>query len=156
VNVILNNVADSSRLGRAITRCRHYLKYRAEHHQKLTKGLDDIGDDAVPDSLSTVATSLPPGILQEQMFRGQRNESDTETLYTATSYAPSETDSSMLRMPARPKAAVDGAPFECPLCYHITTASDDQAWKQHVHEDLSPYVCLHEVRSLEQSALHGT
>jgi hypothetical protein len=100
VNIILNDAADLSRLGRAITMRRHYLKYREEHHQKLTKGLDDIGDDAVSDSLSTVATSLPSEILQEQIFRGQRNESDTETLYTATSYSPSETDSSMLQMPA--------------------------------------------------------
>jgi len=52
--------------------------------------------------------------------------------------------------------ATDDMPFECPLCYHIVMASDERSWREHVHEDLLPYVCLHEVSGVAHSVLRAT
>lgn len=72
-------------------------------------------------------------------------DSDAESVGTATSYAPSQTGDSALRPPSRPPTAADDLPFECTICYHIVNAPNERLWRQHVYEDLPPYVCVYEV-----------
>jgi hypothetical protein len=60
------------------------------------------------------------------------------------------------RIPSRPEAAVNDNPFECPLCCHTITASDESAWVEHVYEDLLPCICLQEVSRGSQDAHRDT
>lgn len=131
------------RLGRVISTHRQYFKYRLEHHEKLAEGIDD--DDEEAERQSTVATSLfqdsqtaDPGAVSDDI------DTDTDTLYTATSYAQSLTGESTLAPPPWPEAGQSGEPFECPICYGVITADSERSWKQHVFEDLPPYVCTYE------------
>ena len=132
---------------------RQYFKYREDHHMKLARGLDE---SALPDGLSTIASSLPSALVSKQKEQVEMEESDTGSIYTETSFAPTETGDSSLRMPQRPQSAVDDLPFECFLCHHIVTAVDEKAWRKHVHDDLRPYVCLREVCIPEWRSLIDT
>lgn len=131
----------TTRLGKAVSRHRQYFKYREEHHLKLAEGID--GDDdhfTINARPSTKATSLyiPPQPSEPKMVIP---DSDTESVGTATSYAPTVSGDSALKPPPRPETVEEGEPFECPLCYYIITAPDERSWRQHVYEDLPPYVC---------------
>lgn len=133
--------ADSvvTRLGKAASRHRQYFKYREEHHQKLAEGILDDDDKTVYERASTVATSpaQQPSIVAA---RPTFEDSDTESIVTATSYAETQSGDSGLRPPPMPEAAEHG-PFECPLCYYIITIADERSWRQHVYEDFPPFVC---------------
>lgn len=123
------------RLGKAISRNYHYFRYREEHHLKLAEGIDGPDEDGLQ---STVATSVKQDHRTELVL----HESDTESVYSATSYAPTMSREPTLRPPERPAQGQDGSPFECPLCHQIITALDERSWQQHFYEDLPPYVCF--------------
>jgi hypothetical protein len=108
----------SRRLGKSISKRRQYLKYREDHHDKLADGLD-----GELERESTVATSLRTLEVTSVTLGAANTESD----YTATSYAPTEGGHSLLRPPRLPAAAGDNTPFEFVLCYHIITANDERA-----------------------------
>jgi hypothetical protein len=71
------------RLGKGISKHRQYFKYRKDHHSKLTEGLDD--EEVSHERPSTIATSLNVPVPEAPMPQG--DELETESLYTATSYA---------------------------------------------------------------------
>ena len=72
------------RLGKGISKHRQYFKYREDHHSKLAEGLDD--EDVKHERPSTIATSL--NLPAPETPTPQGDELETESLYTATSYAP--------------------------------------------------------------------
>jgi len=115
----------SRRIGKTISKHRQYFKYRVEHHEKLTAGLG--GEDA-DDRPSTVATSLRPAAISHEIDLSAI-DTDGESVYTATSYAPTLSDETILRPPPWPEAAHDGEPFECPICYNIIVASSERSWR---------------------------
>jgi hypothetical protein len=113
------------RLGRAISKHRQYFKYREEHHSKLAEGLDD---EMVKDERpSTIATSL--NVPAPDLPTSKGDELETESLYTATSFAPTTAGDVTLRPPPLPEAGQDGAPFECPLCFSIVIVEDERSWR---------------------------
>lgn len=113
------------RLGKAITKHRQYFKYREEHHSKLSEGLDD--EKVRHERPSTIATSLNMPVPDLPEAIGE--ELGTESLYTATSFAPTTAGDTTLRPPPLPEAGRDGCPFECPLCFGIVVAEDERTWR---------------------------
>ena len=128
------------RLGKALSKHRQYFRYRREHHQKLHDGLDE-DDPGAYELLSTVATSLPNDTANVQNLG---TDSETESAYTATSFAGTSKGNAVMRVPPWPARAQTGSPFECPICFGIIVADTEMSWRQHVFEDLPPYVCVSE------------
>lgn len=113
------------RLGRAISRHRQYFKYREEHHSKLAEGLDE--EKFKDERPSTIATSL--NVPSSDIPTSKVDELETESLYSATSFAPTTAGDATLRPPPLPEGGQNGAPFECPLCFGIVIAEDERSWR---------------------------
>lgn len=129
------------RVARNMSANKQYVSYRQSHHEKLVKGLDEALSTA--GKPSTLATSLPEVNTIERVTLGG-DQDDAESLGTATSYATTLNEATILRPPAWPEDGQDGRPFECPLCYCIITADSERSWRQHIFEDIAPYCCTQE------------
>lgn len=116
------------RLGKSISRHRQYYKYREDHHQKLAEGLDEDNGDQ-EERPSTIATSLHNADVATPTHVAREADSETETIYSATSFALTTTGDKALRLPSLPETGQDGEPFECPLCYRIVVADDEYSWR---------------------------
>ncbi|KAK5725932.1 hypothetical protein LTR15_004122 [Elasticomyces elasticus] len=131
------------RLGKSISRHRLYFDYREQHHAKLAEGLEhrvNQGEGTVHEQASTIATSV-----HNDVERAPRvHDSDDESVYTATSFASSASGQRTLRPPPLPAEGENGDPFECKICFTMVIADNERAWRQHVYEDLPPYVCMQE------------
>jgi hypothetical protein len=137
-----------SRLGKAISRRRQYLRYRTEHRARLEQGLVSKSHDydakplavvvAAPSEnlQSTVASSIPRTIKANTTI----DFDDYEDTLSQTSYTSSNSDPSKLRPPPLPEAGVNGEPFECTLCCRMTSARQTNLWHKHVYRDLQPFV----------------
>ncbi|KAK7990414.1 hypothetical protein PG990_014694 [Apiospora arundinis] len=133
----------AQRLGKAISKRRHYFKYRESHRGKLGSGLEADGD-RLTDGKSTIASSLPDVLKKADLTVVHLNVEDTsESGFTQTSFATSVADSTSLRIPPPPKEARTQEYFECPFCFMMISAQTRRAWKRHVFSDLCPYVCLY-------------
>ncbi|OTA92546.1 hypothetical protein M434DRAFT_74398 [Hypoxylon sp. CO27-5] len=131
-------------LGKANSRRRQFFKYRASHHDVLSKGLNEDSTKSVIGKLSTVASSIPQYLKDNSLDAGLDpidEDENTESGVTQTSYATTRGGSDRLHIPALPAMASKG-PFECPFCYTIISASSKRAWKKHIFADLRPYNCL--------------
>jgi hypothetical protein len=146
------------RLGKALSRRRQYLRYRDEHQKKLKRGLERTETISVPAVEistqapvtisapserieSTIASSIPLAI-KESSTTPDLDENDFyEDTLSQTSYASSTNDPARLRPPPLPDQGQDGDPFECPLCFRLTSVQQTSAWHKHVYRDLQPYVC---------------
>lgn len=114
----------ASRIGKAMSKHRGYLGYREQHHEKLAAGLDD-DTETVGDRPSIVATSLR----DVQAVQAVSRDSDSESIYTATSFAMTLSHTVTLRPTPLPDAGQDGEPFECPICFGIVVALDERSWR---------------------------
>lgn len=126
-----------SRLGRAITRRRMYLKYRERHAMKLRQGLDpgsidENGSDILSETVATAVQSPDVNF----------DDGTSESGISDTSYARTLMSTGIDLIPAPPKAGRDGAPFVCPYCHFIITVTSTKSWARHVFNDLQPYVCM--------------
>lgn len=145
------------RLGKAISRRRQYLRYRDEHRKNLEQGLQpqiqvqQLGTTnqlahtiSAPSERveSTVASSIPLAVKASVSTADLEEEDYYEDNLSQTSYASSASDPSRLRPPSVPKQGRDGEPFECPLCFRLTSIRQAAAWHKHVYRDLQPYVSL--------------
>lgn len=122
-----------TRLGRAISRRRQYLKYREAHQKKLKYGLEttetsieDSKTEMVPQS--TVASSLPAA-LKDVDYLDLTEDSSSEMGFSEASTSMSDANTMKLRVPPLPEASQGGAPFECPLCFMIISISSARSWK---------------------------
>lgn len=114
------------RLGKAISKNRQYFKYREDHHLKLSDGLDE-ADGEREDRPSTVATSVQQSGETNAVLEDVIGE--TESIYTATSFAPTTAGDASLKPPPLPEAGQNGEPFECPLCYGVVVAENQHSWR---------------------------
>ncbi|KAK3644383.1 hypothetical protein LTR56_009635 [Elasticomyces elasticus] len=131
------------RLGKSISRHRLYFDYREQHHAKLAEGLEhrvNQGEGTVHEQASTIATSVHKDVERTPRV----HDSDDESVYTATSFASSASGQRTLRPPPLPAEGENGDPFECKICFTMVIADNERAWRQHVYEDLPPYVCMQE------------
>ncbi|KXT09865.1 hypothetical protein AC579_6745 [Pseudocercospora musae] len=135
------NIAEAlvHRLGKATSAKRQYLRYREDHHDKKSSGLNVLENDRLETStndVTTVATPLPSN--DAFLF----SKSETETVYSMTSFAPTSSSTASLRPPPMPAGSMEGEAFQCPICFSIVSCDSEHAWRQHVFEDLPPYICL--------------
>ena len=119
----------AERLGKAISRRRLYLKYRADHHSKLAYGMTE-DNEGLLDNVSTVASSLPQLLPANFSSTEFLDDGDGRaSIYSVTSYATTTEGSIRSRIPPPPKGALSDLPFECPICYQLTVCSDRLSWK---------------------------
>ena len=137
-----------NRLGKAISRRRQYLKYRDEHHKKLTQGIVDVVEapkpvsepigtefapiEAAPTEInpeSTVASSIPLATKAPTTHIDLDEDVYSEVGLSQTSYATSANESTNNRPPPIPKEAQEGKPFECPLCFMTISIRNSNSWK---------------------------
>ncbi|TGO46729.1 hypothetical protein BCON_0310g00070 [Botryotinia convoluta] len=135
------------RLGKAITRRRQYLKYRKDHHGKLTRDWDDVMINEKEDK--TIALTKATTFV-ENTTTAQKDGSDlgssfgSQTSYEATIIGE---PTGRLTVPSHPKMAFEdvpfkfGSPFRCPYCFTEQEVRTRSAWKKHVFRDLKPYIC---------------
>lgn len=116
------------RLGKAISRRRQYLKYRASHRRKLEHGLEHVHAPSGTFE-STVASSLPPRLKTSSTALELDNNTYYEDTLSETSYASSSNDPMKLRPPPLPEEGQYGQHFECPLCLRFTAVRQDSAWQ---------------------------
>ncbi len=121
----------ADRLGTAISRRRHYLKYRQSHHEKLAHGLDRESDPGKALETQTVASSIPTHMkaghaTQNPLLMPDDDASDASV--SLTSYASSTSGAGYLTVPPLPEEAPNG-PFQCCFCYMMVVARDRAAWK---------------------------
>ncbi|EME79157.1 uncharacterized protein MYCFIDRAFT_34701 [Pseudocercospora fijiensis CIRAD86] len=135
----------AQRLGRAISSRRQYIIYRDIYGKKKHQGLEN---EAPDEQTTTVATSIP-GVKPPTLDVADLNKDadDTESFYSMTSFAPTESDASVLRPPRLPEKGASGDPFDCPICNSIVQFTNKERWRRHVYEDVPPYVCTHEACS---------
>jgi hypothetical protein len=114
----------SERLGRAISARRHYLSYRDQHHQKLSKNVELVGIEEARSehtNNSTQATSLP------ETPKDTGDVLDDDGAMSQTSYASSV--NAAIRVPPLPSIALEQEHYECPLCFRIVCIHVEAAWK---------------------------
>ncbi|CZR68675.1 uncharacterized protein PAC_18574 [Phialocephala subalpina] len=137
------------RMGKAITRRRQYLKYREEHHGKLSRDWEEVPKDPLPDEQRTIALTKATTFVEAKVLIEKADSDGKGSLGSQTSYEPTVVgeDVHKLTPPAPPKFAFEGVPFEfgepfrCPYCYTEQVVKNKTAWKKHVFRDLKPYVC---------------
>lgn len=103
------------RLGKSMSKHRQYLRYRKSHSEKLREESIEADPDAW-ERPSTVATSI---FVADTSHLSLELETETESVYTATSYEGSSIEDTNLQIPQWPADAQEGLPFECPLCFGI-------------------------------------
>jgi hypothetical protein len=128
------------RLGKSMAKHRQYLRYRKSHSEKLRDELIEDDMDAW-ERPSTVATSVFVADTPQGPHLSLELGTETESVYTATSYEGSSMEDTNLQIPQWPTDAQEGSPFECPLCFGILEIETEIAWRHHVFEDIPPYVC---------------
>ena len=118
------------RLGLAITRRRHYLRYRDRHQAKLNQGLIE-GDGPTGRDLALSATTVTT-VAKVQEYEDNRSEaSDATTVFLKGS----------ITIPPIPKGAEPGIPFVCPYCFVVICPKNHRGWEKHIFQDLQPYIC---------------
>lgn len=134
------------RLARSMGMRRQYFKYREDHANRITRGLEEVEQgleydaDASEDTATKTVISSIPGHLKDSkaVFESAATEPSTtayadefinfDDVRSQTSYASTEPDSGELRVPRRPAEYVDG-PFKCPFCHMIITIQTRHEWK---------------------------
>ena len=121
----------TERLGKANSWRRQYFKYRKEHHERLSSGLE--GETTDDGKTNTVASSLPLNLKERdsegnELSQGAEDQDGlSESGHTETTYA-SRSATGEARMPPLPSLATTG-PFECPFCYMIISAPTTHSWR---------------------------
>jgi hypothetical protein len=140
-----------ARLGKAITRGRHYLRYRERHHEKLASvprraEKKDLPRPASPveheigskrEASRSTPTSMSGTAIQSEttastyIAPGSNVGEDLSDKGSITSYATSvgEDDPGHMNVPSPPEESANEMPFECPYCFTIQTVRDLNSWK---------------------------
>ncbi|KAH7400308.1 hypothetical protein BKA64DRAFT_479224 [Cadophora sp. MPI-SDFR-AT-0126] len=143
------------RLGKSNTRRRQYLTYRKEQHDRLSKDWDEPVQEIIVLEEEGVTAPQTPALAKattyvEALPAAQKDEREDGSSETETSHQQTvagETQEHRLEVPAPPKEAFKGVPFEyghlfeCPYCWTEQNVKSVGAWKKHVFQDLRPYVC---------------
>ncbi|TVY73511.1 E3 ubiquitin-protein ligase RSP5 [Lachnellula suecica] len=171
-----------TRLGKAITQRRQYLRYCREHHSKIARDphptpkppiiqiseISEIRHKVVAESTADdksafskpTSTLAPTQASTMLLTSGQIPEEEPQDdAQSQTSYATSnEEDSSSHKMHVIKLEDVSKGlgHFECPYCWQIQASKNQKYWKKHVLSDLKPYVCTYEKCDLKLFPDHNT
>jgi hypothetical protein len=122
------------RLGKAITRRRQFLKYREDHHGKLTRDWDqmEVGKEDKTVALTKATTFVENSAAMQKDGTELEDSIGSETSYEATIVGES---AGKLNVPSHPKMAFEGVlfefgkPFQCPYCFTEQVVKNRSAWK---------------------------
>jgi len=131
------------RLGKAITRRRQYLKYREDHHGKLSRDwVNEVPEKAEinDEPAKTVALTEATKYVENEDPNKRPGSEGGGSFRSQTSYEPTivgETTETRLTVPPPPKMAFQeqgipfafGEVFQCPYCYTEQTVKNKAAWK---------------------------
>jgi SH3 domain len=149
-----------SRMGKAISKRRQYLKYREHHAAKLAQGLPEHKDTNTAFSETTASTFIDP-LATPAIARREAESADISNVadtVSETTYATILGGSERLRLPRMPKEASTGQAFECPICRKIAqfeTTRTTHSWMKHVFSDLQPYICTFEECDKEEETFES-
>lgn len=157
-----------TRLGRAITQRRQFIRYCREHKNQMTTTESTVNpiieyqEQVEPVEFTEVlerfpaaeAMTLAPPItegstkastLQVTTLDAIRIDDDDDATSVASSVVssldPTNKDEHRLHLPSLQAVSQGHDEFECPLCFTIQTFRHSRKWKKHAFADLKPYVC---------------
>ena len=129
------------RLGLSITRRRQFLKYRVEHHEKMTEVMVEDVDMLRDNPMASTKATTIAGNGQNQAAGESRQSNPTSiapvgsvTSYEQTMYQLDGRPAN-LTVPAPPVEAFAGVPFsfgepfQCPYCFTEQVVEHRGAWK---------------------------
>ena len=150
------------RLGKAITRRRQYLKYRKEHHGKLSKDWEeaqkadaakkeDEEDEEPEHTIAPTKLTKATTYVENSPPAGKDGSDAGGSFGSQTSYEPTiagEATMTITRLtvPPHPTMAFEdvpfefGKPFQCPYCYTEQTVKNKTAWKYVSHPSFNQSV----------------
>ncbi|KAB5539512.1 hypothetical protein GE09DRAFT_320440 [Coniochaeta sp. 2T2.1] len=73
--------------------------------------------------------------------------SSLPTSYAETIMSYQRQGGESVKVPPLPKSATDGVPFDCIVCGKNVVVRTNSAWKNHLFNDLRPYICTFEACS---------
>ena len=130
------------RLGKAISRRRAFLKYRQEHHEKLSKNWDDEEDEVLetqkPQTVAHTKHTKATTFIMGSKLSLEKDGSEPGSFGSQTSYEQTvigEGGETRLKPPPPPTHAFEGVvfqygePFQCPLCFTEQNVKNKAAWK---------------------------
>ena len=129
------------RLGKTITRRRQFLKYRVEHHEKMTVEKEVIEMPEKPDKSMVASTKATTFVAHESSIvpNAPKPISEAGSFGSLTSYDPTvfgmDGAPTLLTVPSPPKMAfpdvefVYGEPFQCPYCFTEQIVKNKSMWK---------------------------
>lgn len=128
------------RLGKTITRRRQFLKYRVEHHEKMTVEKEVVEKPEGPPMTIVASTKATTFVGQENFASNiPKPISEAGSFGSLTSYDPTvfgiDGAPTLLAVPSPPTYAfpdvefVYGEPFQCPYCFTEQIVKNKSAWK---------------------------
>jgi len=130
------------RLGKTITRRRQFLKYRIEHHEKMTVEKEVVARPEKSELTVIASTKATTFVGHHTLVTAQnvpKPISEAESFGSITSYDPTvfgiDGAPTLLTVPSPPKFAftdvefVYGEPFQCPYCFTEQIVKNKSDWK---------------------------
>ena len=114
------------RLGRATAYRRQYIAYREMHCLKLSRGIEELGNEESRTEHTTNSTEATPVPIIGRVNSLKLGEDEVD-VRSETSYALSVKDA--IRTPRLPKEAAKAIPYECPYCFALIEVYDKSEWK---------------------------
>lgn len=103
--------------------------------------------DSMAPTQTNVSTEPSTLSSSQSVFDAPRRDNDSQSsIGSMSSYAATvrPQDENHLPCPVPPPSCLEGQPFDCEICYRrITNVKGNRKWKQHVMQDLRPYVCTY-------------
>ncbi|KAF7904462.1 hypothetical protein EAF00_001796 [Botryotinia globosa] len=136
-----------TRLGKALTRRRQYLKFIETCPKELIRDRNSI---AVTKEKSVTAALTKEKISIDKSTMEQEDESelgDSQGSQGSDKATSVRENADRLKVPSHPLTEFEnvpiqfGVPFQCPYCRAEQVPKDRAAWKEHVFRDLRPYIC---------------
>ena len=137
-----------SRLGRA-----NYDRYLRCQEERDRQAAVTNNDD--PDAILQLAKRDANSEAGRSLFHDSGLGSSLPTSYAETIMSYRTKEDQSVRIPPLPQGAKEGKPFQCIACAKSVVAKNNSAWKQHLYEDLRPWLCLDLSCSLGNAAFNS-
>jgi len=124
-----------SRLGQA-----NYERYLRCQQERERQASNHNGDDGLDGLLRLAGKGTSDAA--SSMFHDSGLGSSLPTSYAETIMSYRAEGETSVRIPSLPPGAKDGKPFQCVACEKSVLIRNNSAWKQHLYEDLQPWLCL--------------
>ncbi|KAH8722236.1 hypothetical protein BGZ61DRAFT_516337 [Ilyonectria robusta] len=115
---------------------------------------ESLFSESAPRFTATTKSTLNSGSVFDSASINQTAPNDTASRATFASFSTtlSTIDRGLPRIPPLPEGASEGKPFDCLTCSNqLNGITSRPAWKEHIFEDLSPYVCT--IENCDQSSV---